>query len=400
MIMKPKFLYFQPEVTITTLSGILWGLIELGYEAREGQILVPDSEYDDEILSKVKSVLDQGSSDEIVITQDFCAVVAQACHEKNRIYISWVYDSPQRALYMREALYDTNIIFVFDKTQFSRLKEAGLKNLFYEPLAGNITKAGTFAPSKNELAEYKSDISFVGNLYSDSIRESLFAGTDGTVLEEGNKLITSVTGKWDKDSGVFNKVSDEYIRFIYERMSHEGEEIYNISPRFLVETLVLAYEKSSRDRIEALRKLSEKMQVTLYTSKDIPGDLKDKLNCKGYVSYDEGMPKVFLASKININITMSGIETGIPQRVFDIMAYGGFCLTDWRPEIEEIFESGKEIVTAHSVDEMAEKADYYLKHDRERLDIAAAGYKRVKEQYSYPKAVSRIINKTKEVFGI
>ena len=101
MIMKPKFLYFQPEITITTLSGILWGLIELGYEAREGQILVPDSEYDDEILSKVKSVLDQGSSDEIVITQDFCAVVAQACHEKNRIYISWVYDSPQRALYMR-----------------------------------------------------------------------------------------------------------------------------------------------------------------------------------------------------------------------------------------------------------------------------------------------------------
>ena len=53
--MKPKFLYFQPEITITTLSGILWGLIELGYEAREGQILVPDSEYDDEILSKVKS---------------------------------------------------------------------------------------------------------------------------------------------------------------------------------------------------------------------------------------------------------------------------------------------------------------------------------------------------------
>ena len=82
------------------------------------------------------------------------------------------------------------------------------------------------------------------------------------------------------------------------------------------------------------------------------------------------------------------------------MAYGGFCLTDWRPEIEELFESGKEIVTAHSADEMTEKADYYLKHDRERLDIAAAGYKRVKEKYSYPKAVSRIINKTKEVFGI
>lgn len=398
--MKPRFLYFQQTITITTLSGILWGLIETDHETRQGQVLVPDAEYDEKTLSLVKSEIDNGGKDEIVITQDFCAVVAEACHEKGHIYISWVYDSPQRALYMREAQYDTNIIFVFDKTQYNRLKSEGLKNLFYEPLAGNITKADMFDPAQNELAEYRSDISFVGNLYSDSIREKLFTEFGGAMKEEADALMDSVVGRWDKGSGVYDKVSDAFINAIYTGMSHEGEDKYSISPRFLVETLILAYEKSSRDRIAVLRRLSETKQVALYTSKAVPEVLRDRLIRKDFVTYDEGMPKVFLASKINLNITMAGIETGVPQRVFDIMSYGGFCLTNWQEEMEELFDPGKELITAHSTDEMNEKADFYLRHDKERAAIAYAGYKRVKEQYSYPMAVSRIIAKTKEVFDI
>lgn len=88
---------------------------------------------------------------------------------------------------------------------------------------------------------------------------------------------------------------------------------------------------------------------------------------------------------------MRAIESGIPQRIFDIMSVGGFVLTNEQEEIEELFTPGVDLVTFQSLDEMKDKIGYYLSHERERIRIAMNGYQKVRDYYSYPHQLTTIL---------
>ncbi|MDR0220561.1 MAG: glycosyltransferase, partial [Lachnospiraceae bacterium] len=101
--------------------------------------------------------------------------------------------------------------------------------------------------------------------------------------------------------------------------------------------------------------------------------------------------KVFHLSKINLNISLRSIETGTPLRVFDVMSVGGFMLSNYQRELEDLFEVDKEIVLYESLEEMKEKIAYYLGHEDERKRIALAGWEKVKKHYSYPRVLEKMI---------
>ena len=44
----------------------------------------------------------------------------------------------------------------------------------------------------------------------------------------------------------------------------------------------------------------------------------------GYADYYKQMPHIFHDAKINLNIALRVIQTGIPLRVLDVMGCGGF----------------------------------------------------------------------------
>ena len=73
------------------------------------------------------------------------------------------------------------------------------------------------------------------------------------------------------------------------------------------------------------------------------------------------------------------------------MAVGGFCLTNYQPELEEYFEIGKDLEVYHNLEELEEKVEYYLSHEEERLRIAINGYKKVREKHSYEKRVTPVL---------
>ena len=95
------------------------------------------------------------------------------------------------------------------------------------------------------------------------------------------------------------------------------------------------------------------------------------------------MPQIIKCSKINLNMTNRPIKTGLPLRIFDLMACGGFVLSNYQSEIPEIFVPDKDIVLYDSIPDMLAKIDYYLAHDDERKQIAKNGYEKVKEYHSY-----------------
>ncbi|MBO5622210.1 MAG: glycosyltransferase family 1 protein, partial [Butyrivibrio sp.] len=135
--------------------------------------------------------------------------------------------------------------------------------------------------------------------------------------------------------------------------------------------------------------------VHLFTKSDV-SDLD-----KGIHIYDGAktlteMPFVFRRSKINLNITMRSIQTGIPQRIWDVLACGGFLITNDQPEIHEYFKAGYHLETYSDHKELIEKIRYYLIHEDERREIARNGYEEVAEKHS---VLQRVITMIKVIMS-
>ena len=110
------------------------------------------------------------------------------------------------------------------------------------------------------------------------------------------------------------------------------------------------------------------------------------------VDYGEAMSLVFAGSKINLNISLKGIEGGTPKRVIDICGAGGFALSSYCEETAELLEEDKEIVMFRSPEELVEKADFYLRNDQAREKIAMAGQKKVLQNYTYERQLKELMD--------
>jgi spore maturation protein CgeB len=73
----------------------------------------------------------------------------------------------------------------------------------------------------------------------------------------------------------------------------------------------------------------------------------------------------------------------VNPRTFELAACQAFQLVDYRSQLPELFEIGKEIVVFNDVNELRDKARYYLDHPDERKTIAQLAQKRVLSQHTY-----------------
>ena len=63
-------------------------------------------------------------------------------------------------------------------------------------------------------------------------------------------------------------------------------------------------------------------------------------------------------------------------RLFEATGVGTCLVTDWKDNITELFEPGKEIITYKTVEECVEKVKWLIEHPEERNKIAKAGQER------------------------
>ena len=103
----------------------------------------------------------------------------------------------------------------------------------------------------------------------------------------------------------------------------------------------------------------------------------------GKIDYYDTMPTVFQHSKINLNITLKTIQTGIPLRAWDILGCGGFLLTNFQQELCDFFIPGEDFVYYESPADAIEKAAYFLSHDRDRQEIAHNAFEKIAASHTF-----------------
>jgi len=63
-------------------------------------------------------------------------------------------------------------------------------------------------------------------------------------------------------------------------------------------------------------------------------------------------------------------------RDFEVTAAGGFYLVQRHPDLADLYVEGREIEVWDDIEELVEKAEYFLEHQDEALEIARRGYER------------------------
>lgn len=333
------------------------------------------------------------SGAEAIFSYDYFPLISMLCDMNHIPYVSWIYDCPMNTLMSGTLGNESNYIFCFDRLYAERLSELGAKHIYHFPLAveedlqSRIMDRERIEPQLRE--RYQCDISFVGNFYNGERnrlrRAELTEYTNGYVegLIKSQQLIYGYNLLADS-------LTPQIVEEIMEKCSLQLSSNY-ISDPVRMTADAIGMEVTAREREEIIRILSDRYELALYSSRPTEESVKGRfLQEKGFADYEKEMPFIFHNSKINLNITSRTIQTGIAKRVLDILASGGFCLTNYQPEIAEYFEDGVDLVMYSGIADLVAKTEYYLAHEEERTAIAQNGNKKVREFFALQQRVEEM----------
>ena len=83
--------------------------------------------------------------------------------------------------------------------------------------------------------------------------------------------------------------------------------------------------------------------------------------CKKDFSDGENPAKIYTSSKINLNINQSE-KTSKNLQLFEILASGGFAITNKTQDLKKYFEISKQIEAYNNTEDLIDKIEFYLKN--------------------------------------
>lgn len=363
--------------------------------AKEGHTLVclpfsnKDTRHDEAIEAEIASSLHHEAPD-VVFSFNYFPIISNVCKKENIRYISWIYDSPYVKLYSYTAINPCNTIYIFDKELYLEFHKAGINTVHYMPMAANVERLDKLKPDKsNKDREFLYDISFVGSLYT-----------------EKHNFFDRMTDLSDYAKGYLDAIMAAQMQiqgynFIQSSISPIMEDLQKALPmspnpdgvetiEYLYAQYVINRKITGIERIDLIKEITKKHTFDLFTHD--PNFQMPNLNNRGRVDNYREMPLVFKQSKINLNISLRSIKSGIPQRAFDIMGSEGFLISNYQNDFLDYFTPGEDFDMYESKTDLINKIDHYLSHDDERIAIAKNGHDRIANAHTYRHRVKEMLD--------
>jgi spore maturation protein CgeB len=313
---------------------------------------------------------------------------------------SWFVDNPHLILHLYDKLVSPwTTIFTWDADNLSSVRELGFEHVFYLPLATDVTR---FRPpdrgSRPSLPAWRSRVSFVGNsmVYKVALRMKAVRPPPALIL--GYRRLAAAFGASDERS---------VRRFLLEHPATPPA----VTRAYLAlpdDEARLAYEAMLT--WEATRQYRAACVAALLPLRPlIVGDRGWRINFSRHpdaswrlhpeLAYYTDLPRFYPWSEVNFNCTSKQMKGAVNQRLFDVPATGAFLITDWRDQLDRLFEPGREVVCYREPEEAADLVRYYLAHPGGRRTIAAAARKRVLAEHTWDHRLRFMIAKLKEIYG-
>ncbi|QJB58118.1 glycosyltransferase [Pseudodesulfovibrio sp. zrk46] len=306
---------------------------------------------------------------------------------------SWFVDNPHLILHQYDHPGTANTaIFTYDAGNLDQMREKGFDHVYYLPLATDPERfhptSGTTIPS-----QWKSDVSFVGNSMTAAVANSLAAS--GLPLPWHTEY--EAIAKEFQQSGYLSIY--EYLKDKQPTWSAILDGLPTRENKLGLESLI-TWEATRQYRLSCVRQLLPLSPLIVGDDgwKDLLADNKNWRHL-GNLDYYEDLPHFYPASKINFNCTSRQMPGAVNQRVFDVPACGAFLLTDYREQMESLFEPETEVAVYNEPEEIPERIKFFLKNENQRKKIIKAARARILSEHTYVIRLQRILSTMKSTFG-
>lgn len=331
---------------------------------------------------------------DLVYSFDYYPNISEVCQKYDVPYVSWVFDCPHYTLDSHTITNPVNHVYVFDRSLYEGMRAKGIETVGYSPLGVNAERLSALCAELDAETDgrivYQHDVCFLGSLYDNEFN---FYDQVKYLPPELKEYIDLVIGAQEKIYGhdLFTDekaVTEAHIKRLGQYIKFESTGKYEIDYDNVIRD-ILRKKVTVNERRRIMERMGENFDTVIYTNPDakpIAG-----VSNLGIADYSNKMPTVFRRSKINLNIGLRCILSGVSLRVVDVLAAGGFLLTTYTEEIAEYFQDGVDLAIARTPEEMIAKAAYYLEHEKERQEIARNGQKKVFEEFAYTKLLPGIL---------
>lgn len=407
---KAKYAKFQsssPKLLLISSKYFLMGEVEtacknLKLEYRHIQLgndEIAHSEFVRQLLEEIVSFKPDALITLNHLGVDREGVLMDLINKLELPFISWFVDNPHLILYSYEGLTSPFLhIFTWDFDNVPSLKAKGFNNVYYLPLG---TDAERFNPKNKEklvAPAWKSPVSFVGNSMIDKVQKRL----DACNLPKHLYADFFALAKDFISSP--KRIAEKFIlddgKQLFPALIKHYQEQFDTEEKLAFET-GMTWEATRVYRLECVRQ-------TLDFNPLLVGDHgwnvfleKEKRPWRWHapINYYDQLPYFYPHSTINFNCTSMQMKGASNQRILDVPATGSFVITDYREQMENMFDIGEEIICYKNNEEIPDLIRYYLNHGKEREAIVRKGRERVLKCHTWTHRMSEILSVMKEWYG-
>jgi hypothetical protein len=261
--------------------------------------------------------------------------------------------------------------FAWDRGHVDAVVELGLaprESIEWYPIS---TYAPFLEQGRVSAIEPHIDVAFAGNLWESLLAESNYARepffvelTDRIVRR---KLADLRSSSWDVFCSELDALPEQARRDWGLRPSLSAFWDYYL--------YAIWFAINSRVRIELMTSIEHPVDVFgVFAdpgSRELLGGYPN-LRFRGYLNHSTELPATYAATKVNVCITNALIYRGVPTKLIDCVASGGFALVDPKDDLIELFGPEVEAIFFRDADELNAKLEYFLARPEERREIVAA----------------------------
>jgi len=312
----------------------------------------------------------------VVVGINYTQGLAQACRDLELRLLIWEIDPATDALTPCDPPADHAHIFSYRRAQLPVYAAAGFPKASYLPLAANPDRRFPVELEGEDADHYKSPLAFVGASMlnqANQFRELLIAeyclwrGGSPTEARDTCCLYLEAMRSAHRDDLTRSHVATLLDEAMPEFMAAMRSRPDKPDP------VILASEMTAADkRLVYVSKLGP-LGVHVWGDKGWSPTEEHGTVYRGRAGHRFELNKIYCGAGINIDIGRIYQNDMVTMRVFDVMACGGFVLTERNDALLELFTEGVELDCYTSLQELVEKAEHYIKNPDEAAAIAARG---------------------------
>ena len=234
------------------------------------------------------------------------------------------------------------------------------------------------------------DVAFCGNVYASAVGHSNFTGDDFY-----EPLTQAICARKLGDLGASSwRLLNDVLGELPEETRHERGLTHDRTPFWDYYLYVAWMALTTAVRLELLTSIER--PVTLYGLFADPESVAlverhPNLIYGGNRDQFRELPQTFAATKVNVCISNGLIYEGIPSKLIDCLASGGFALADPKGDLARLFGDEVDAIVFRDADELNAKIEYYLARPAERREIVHALRRTIVRECTLERLMERVL---------